>query len=239
MVVVLVGLDDTDNETSRGTGHLARMLSAECERRGMRPCGVTRHQFLVDARIPYTSHNSGACVAVEAESVDQMSFAFDFVAGQAAPGSDPGVCVALGTDVSRDMMAFGWRATREVLEIDDAMAAAAAASIALRPLGGDGQGVIGALGSVALRADGNEGRFVDLPGLRALPERVSAAALADLGIRVAHPSDGRVASRGDVYETLGWVRPRVAAGAPTLPVAWSDEHDAWVPIDRKKQHSTR
>ena len=58
--MILIGLDDTDNAVSRGTGYLARTLLGELARRGCRPIGVTRHQLLLDARIPYTSHNSSA-----------------------------------------------------------------------------------------------------------------------------------------------------------------------------------
>ena len=99
--VILIGLDDTDNATSPGTGNLARRLCGELVRRGMVSLGVTRHQFLVDEAIPYTSHNSGACVAVSSEDgLGSVEFAFDFVAEASASGSDPGVCIAFGDEVS-------------------------------------------------------------------------------------------------------------------------------------------
>ncbi|KPK74876.1 MAG: hypothetical protein AMJ79_12975, partial [Phycisphaerae bacterium SM23_30] len=60
MATILIGIDDTDNAASRGTGFLARQLFRQCQNRQLRPLGVTRHQFLIDPRIPYTSHNSGA-----------------------------------------------------------------------------------------------------------------------------------------------------------------------------------
>ena len=65
MSLFLIGIDDTDNQTSPGTGQLARRLAAEASTRGAVNRGITRHQFLVDGRIPYTSHNSGACVAID------------------------------------------------------------------------------------------------------------------------------------------------------------------------------
>ena len=87
MAVILIGIDDTDNETSKGTGHLARQLSRACLQLGARELGISRHQFLLDDRIPYTSHNSGACVAVEtADGLDSVRFAFDYVAGNSAAG---------------------------------------------------------------------------------------------------------------------------------------------------------
>ena len=65
MPLILIGLDDTDNLTSPGTGQVARGLWSQCLARGHHPTTVTRHQFLVDPRIAYTTHNSGACVTLE------------------------------------------------------------------------------------------------------------------------------------------------------------------------------
>jgi hypothetical protein len=121
----------------------------------------------------------------------------------------------------------------EVIEMAEAVDLARRADLALRPLGGTGQGIIGALASVGLRAEGGDGRFIDLPGLRELPDRVTVDALGRLGIRVDHGPGGPPHAPA-VYETLGWVRPRLVAGEPVWPVRWSDEHDAWVPVDRRK-----
>ena len=241
MAILLIGIDDTDNTQSRGTGFLARALAAQCARAAhQRPRGVTRHQFLVDPRIPYTSHNSGACVAVEGDGgAEAAAFAFDFVAARAAAGADPAVCVAEAGAVPAAVMAFGREATARVIEMAEALDLARRCGLALRPLGGSGLGVIGALASVGLRAEGNTGRFIDLPGLRELPARVSLEAIERLGIRVEHPAGDRRPAAGDAYETLGWVRPRLVAGGPVLPVQWSGEHDAWVPVDRKTGKSHR
>jgi hypothetical protein len=237
MAILLIGLDDTDNADSRGTGHLARQLAAEGARRGLRPLGVTRHQFLVDPRIAYTSHNSGACAAFEADgSAGAAAFAFDFVAARAAPGSDPGVCVADASGVSAEVTAFGRAAAGQVLDMAAALELAGRAGLDLRPLGGTGLGVIGALASVGLRAAGSDGRFIDLPGLRGLAERISIRQVAGLGIRIEHRGERQVAAADDL-ETLGWVRPRLRAGRPVLPVEWSDERHAWVPVDRKTSRS--
>ncbi|MGB2986849.1 MAG: hypothetical protein WBE26_13335 [Phycisphaerae bacterium] len=235
MPTILIGIDDTDNESSRGTGHLARQLYKECEKRGLQPFGVTRHQFLLDPRIPYTSHNSGACVAViAADDAESVAFAFDFVAERAAPGSDPGVCIADTESVLAPVADFAIAATQRVLNIEDALLLGESAGIALRALRKPGQGVIGALGSVGLRASGSEGRFIELPGLRELNGRVDAQAFACLGITLDYrPADHRP-SPGDSYDTLDWIRPRLVSGKPVLPVEWSERRDAWVPVDRKR-----
>ena len=239
MATFLIGLDDTDNQASRGTGYLARRLSAECAARGLRPLGVTRHQFPLDPRIPYTSHNSGACVAVEAAGGRSPAFAFEFVAAGAAEGSDPGVCVAPAGAVSAEVIAFGRKAAARLVEREEAEAVARAAGLALRALGGTGLGVIGALGSVALRAGGGEGRYIDLPGLRDLVERVTVDALSRLGIRVEHRAGDRRPGLADAVATRGWVRPRLVAGRPVLPLEWSEPDDAWVPVDRKRQETLK
>ncbi|HOD82700.1 MAG: hypothetical protein BWX88_02872 [Planctomycetes bacterium ADurb.Bin126] len=234
MATWLIGIDDTDNDSSPGTGQIARRLMGECLARAWRHAGVTRHQFLVDPRIPYTSHNSGACLAVEGEGdPGELEFAFEWLAGTAADGSDPGLCLMRARAVSAEMIEFGWRAKREVVTMDQARQVARRAGADLRELGGSGLGVIGALASAALRADGNEGRFLDLPGLRELGQRVHLDEIRRLGVHVLFeqpPPEGG----GAWCETLNWVRPRLADGQAVWPVKWSMEHDAWVPVDSRK-----
>ena len=233
MTTVLIGLDDTDNPTSRGTGWLARQLFDECARRGERPLCVTRHQFPLDERIPYTSHNSGACVSVEACDETSLAFAFDFVAERSADGSDPGVCVVCSDAIPGEVIEFSQRVASELVEMTEAVDVAREAGIDLRGLGGSGLGVIGAWASAGLRATGNDGRIIQLPGLRELPDRVCRDDLNRLGIRLDHRGV-RSPATDDVYETLGWVRPRLVAGEPVLPVEWSDRKDAWLPVERKR-----
>ena len=53
----LIGMDDTDNLESRGTGHMARQVAVTLEADHV-ILGVIRHQLLVDPRVPYTKRNS-------------------------------------------------------------------------------------------------------------------------------------------------------------------------------------
>ena len=63
-----IGIDDTDNLESRGTGHRARQLGTGLQNAGIaRLISITRHQLLVHKDIPYTSHNSSACLLIECE----------------------------------------------------------------------------------------------------------------------------------------------------------------------------
>ena len=61
--------------------------------------GVVRQQLLVDDAIPYTSHNSSACLVIEASRNGSLlneltARAATHLERHAAAGSDPGVCVA-------------------------------------------------------------------------------------------------------------------------------------------------
>jgi hypothetical protein len=63
-VKIFIGIDDTDNLETRGTGYQARTLGQSLSEAGLFEMRtVTRHQLLVDRRIPFTSHNSSACLA--------------------------------------------------------------------------------------------------------------------------------------------------------------------------------
>jgi hypothetical protein len=236
MAIVFIGIDDTDNQTSMGTGRLARLLAAECARRGMKLRGVTRHQFLQDPAIPFTSHNSGACIALETgNGISAVEFGFEYVRERAAEGSDPGVCLAEAKQVTPEMEQFGQAATTRIVEMREAYAVAEKAGVELRGLGGDNLGVIGALGSVGLRAEGNEGRYIDLPGLRELPDRVKSETFHCMGIEFHYKIGERQPRPADFYETRGWVRPRLENGKPVLWVEWSKADYAWIPVDRKKR----
>jgi hypothetical protein len=235
MRTILIGIDDTDNLTSPGTGRLARNLCAELTTQGMKSLGVTRHQFLVDKAIPFTSHNSGACIAVESKNdIEAVDFAFDFVANASAEGSDPGVCIAFSDDVPEEVFDFGQAAQKTILAIEQSFKLANSNSIKLRGLGGNCLGVIGALASVGLRAQGNDGRFIDMPGLRQLPRLVNAQIYDKIGVEIQYKTNCRQPDPNDVYDTLNWVRPSLINGKPVLSVEWSERENVWIPIDRKK-----
>jgi tRNA(Ile2) C34 agmatinyltransferase TiaS len=94
---IYLGIDDTDsNESEYGTGKVARWIEDSLPA-GCRVCGVVRQQLLVDNRIPYTSHNSSACVVVDVndESLFDhiMTVASGHIEKHAVRGSDPGLCV--------------------------------------------------------------------------------------------------------------------------------------------------
>src|SRR5436305_6244907 len=96
---VLVAIDDTDNLDSPGTGRISRQLAQLLDERELGSAlGVTRHQLFVDDRIPYTSHNSSACIALHCRSGADVAaiaaVAGSFLEETSATGSDPGLAIA-------------------------------------------------------------------------------------------------------------------------------------------------
>jgi hypothetical protein len=241
-VQLLLGVDDTDVIGQKpGTGRLARDLGAYLQQRGLaRLVGVVRHQLLVDPRIPYTSHNSPACLIVTAAaSAAQEIFdvAGGYIVTRCAPGSDPGLCVAEQEKVGAEVVRFGQRASSEVVSKLEATTVASGQDLILQELGGTGDGIIGALAAVGLTAAGNAGRFLEWHGgLRDLGERVAAAELRRRGIEIlCIARDGEPVPSNAMITTGDWVRPRLLLGRPVLLVERPDGE--WRCFDRKSKHA--
>jgi len=241
---LLLGIDDTDILGHKpGTGRLARDLGAQLQAEGLAALtGVVRHQLLVDPRIPYTSHNSPACVILRVETErDNLArrifeAAAGYVVSRYATGADPGLCLVPRATVAPSIIEFGCRAGSEVLTKAAALELARRHDVMLEELGGTGDGVIGALAAVGLTAEGNGGRFLELTGdLRALGERVPASALRQRGITLLSMSrNGEVVPSDALILAGDWLRPRLIAGKPVLLVEPAD--GSWRCFDRKQQH---
>ena len=216
----VVGIDDTDMPGIGGTGGLARRMAAElagvAESRG-----VTRHQFFEGPGVPKTSRNSSAAIAFATglTPLELLETVAGIVTREAVPGSDPGVAVLTGSAPDA-VLAFARAAQRDLVTRSEALRLAADARIPLVGLGGTEDGVIGALGGAALRADGNDGRFVGLPGIRdvsgpiTVDELIERTAISEV---VDEVSGSRV--KGEVIIDIGdWVRPRLLHGRPVVVV---------------------
>ena len=137
-------------------------------------------------------------------------------------GSDPGLCVAWdGCRAMPALIAFGKRAAVEVVTQPDARAAAAGARLSAH--GGTEDGIIGAAAGVGLTADGWNGRLIEYRSgfghLRDVPEPVSVADLGAAGITVVSiDRDAPVPLPDGLVHADGWLRPRLWAGRPVLPV---------------------
>jgi len=179
----LIGVDDTDNLESRGTGYRARCMGLKIQETGIATLKhVVRHQLLVDPQIPYTSHNSSVCLVVETkqdgfESLVNLCEAY--LCEESAPGSDAGLCIAPLEAIKETLQTFGQSAKEKVLLRKDALALAQQEEVFLKGLTGDKNGIIGALAAIGLQAGGNDGRFIWAKGVRELSGVYSAAALYD------------------------------------------------------------
>lgn len=236
---VFVGFDDTDTiDADRGTGKLARWfedrLPQDC-----RLWGVVRQQLLVDERVPYTSHNSSACVVLELPDSHGVKDIIDRAAAHIAahflPGSDPGLCVApAGSPGLAELAEFGRRCTCQV--VGQRAAFAAAAGVHLSAHGGSGDGIIGAAAAVGLTAAGWCGRFIEFGGLRKYPDMVQVQDLEDRQIQVVSVErDAAVPGPRDMVRTNRWVRPRLLGGRAILLVRAAGR-GAWENIGSKRKH---
>jgi hypothetical protein len=189
--------------------------------------GITRHQLLVDPRIPYTSHNSSACIAIlidDGQCDEVVHAAARFLEDRAPAGSDPGLCLAPATAVTAEIVDFGRRAKREIVARATAEQLADAARIHLSAHGGTGLGVIGALAAVGLRASGSDGRFLELGALRGMSGDVPAADLRASGIARFDANDRPVEIADDEVVRVGdWCRPLLRDGVAVLLVTEVDD----------------
>lgn len=225
-VRIYVGIDDTDNLESRGTGYRARGLAAAVAGEGLgRVLGVTRHQLFVSPEIPYTSHNSAACLVVQAHAGDAegslIALCRDFLARESAAGSDAGFCVGAATAAASAAREFGARAKREVVTAAEAGRLAGACGYHLEGVTGDRGGVIGAFAAVGLRAGGEDGRFIWVRGLREMAGRTLPVAelLATTGVEVVETREGAAVAAAGASIALGeWPRPLLRSHRAALVV---------------------
>ena len=221
-----IGLDDTDNLESRGTGHLARVM-AEALAQNFHVHGVVRHQLLEDERVPKTSHNSSATILFEGDPyplTELAEFARKMMRDDFQPGSDPGLCVA--SEIPDEIVRYGQRAQREFLHQQEPRDLAARHGIHLEGLGGTEGGVIGALASVGLSASGNDGRYVQVGSIRTLSGLQPLDAVLASGIASVRTLDGQPVSDGLILADK--MRPARRNGQPILFVEREDDH--WLPV---------
>ncbi|SEM74438.1 hypothetical protein SAMN04489760_14115 [Syntrophus gentianae] len=237
-----IGFDDTDNaEATIGTGKLARhfeeLLPEKC-----RVWGVVRQQLLVDPGIPYTSHNSSACVILDIPDSSFIEVILERATGhiekESLPGSDPGLCLAPeGHPDLSGLIAFGQRCTEKIVTQREAMEAAK--KIHLSGHGGTNGGIIGAAAGVGLSASGWSGRFIEFGNLRAHPELVSVSTLTRCGISVVSlDRDAIMPHPDDTVFTKGWLRPRFWGQRAVLPVVQTGKGQ-WESLGGKRKNNNK
>jgi hypothetical protein len=229
-----VGVDDTDMPGIAGTGRLARQIAREISEEGLGISeGVTRHQLFEGAGVPKTSRNSAAGIAFRQveDAGDLFAAVCGIVTRHAVEGSDPGVAMMVTPPSSKEL-GYAHRAQGGLVAQPEARRLAQASGMRLIGLGGTEGGVIGALCAAVLRADGNDGRFVGLPGIRDVSGRISVDELLErTGIERVAGEDDEPLSGSSILDVGDWVRPRLVKGHPVL-VARRDQEE-WVNADSR------
>jgi tRNA(Ile2) C34 agmatinyltransferase TiaS len=226
--MILIGLDDTDVLNSRGTGHLAREIATRLSA-SHELLGVTRHQLLLDPRVPCTKNNSCSAILLDGSKEPDLKellrqvkalMLADFQAG-----SDPGLCVT-AVPVAAAIADFGRRTQRELVTQAEARALAEAHHVLLLGLGGDESGIIGALAAVGLAASGDDGRYVLVGRSRELSGLQPVSALLAAGIATVRTADGQTVTEGLVQTDR--LRPARRGGQPIAVVERAADH--WQPL---------
>jgi len=225
--MIWIGLDDTDNLQSRGTGRLAREIAATLAAE-YPVLGVTRHQLLVDPRVPYTSHNSSAAIALDVDGDLNLPALFErlckMILADFQPGSDPGLCLA--AQAPEAITEFGRRAQRELVHQAEARRLAQEQNLLLAGLGGTQDGVIGALAAVGLAACGEDGRYLLVGDIRSLAGLQPVEALLQAGVDAVRTLDGHLVETGWVQADK--IRPARRGSRPVQFVDWQEGH--WQPL---------
>jgi hypothetical protein len=223
MMKVYFGFDDTDTlDSLYGTGKLVRWFQSALPE-GCECLGVVRQQLFVCDEIPYTSHNSAACLIAEIPEPDLLNVtiegAVNHLKHYAMDGSDPGLCVVTEFEPSiASLIDFGHFCTRAVST--QRQASAAAKKVHLSGHGGTNDGIIGAAAAVGLTISGWSGRFIEFGNLRGLPGEVLVSELNNLGIEVVSMErDAKVPAPDDTVITNGWLRPRLLGHLPAIFVS--------------------
>jgi tRNA(Ile2) C34 agmatinyltransferase TiaS len=225
--MIIIGLDDTDNLESRGTGHLARQIAAELAV-DFPLVGVTRHQLLVDRRVPCTKNNSCAAITLDVDSDADLPRLFERVRemmlAEFQPGSDPGLCIA--AEVPVEITEFGFQVKRELVDQEQARQLAEANGLLLQGLGGTQDGVIGAMAAIGLAACGEDGRYIYVGQVRDLSGLQSVQTVIDAGVTAVRTLDGTSVTQGLLL--VDKLRPARRGGQPVAVVNWEGDH--WQPL---------
>lgn len=238
-----IGLDDTDYGDSIGTGALSRELAEYLKRELNATCqGITRHQFLIHPDIPYTTHNSGACIALTTDkSLDFVAEICEhFMLFLFHPGADPGLCVMARDHQHPDLVHFGHQAQTTVVSLEQARQLGQTHNMFLKELGGDGIGIIGALASSALRIDGNDGRFIGLRGIRGVPKETTALHILETtGVETIVDEKEIPIPETSKIQTNNWVRPLLVENKAVLRVFDNHPQEGYFVKKEKKVYVPR
>ncbi|MEN6552644.1 MAG: ABC transporter substrate-binding protein [Methanobacterium sp.] len=200
-MTIYVGIDDTGNSESVGTGKFARIIAGELSK-DYPVYGVTRHQFYVHPDINFSLHNFGAVIHVDTEeehACDIFELVKEVMQNNFNDGSNPGLAVAHENRISPAIVAYGKDAKEEVLTSKRARNLAVNSNIRLESIGGNGNGIIGAIAGLGLAYTGNDGRFLQIGIIRKLKGPQPVEKLIEAGIDGIFTQDGRPITKGIIF----------------------------------------
>jgi hypothetical protein len=201
--------------------------------------GVSRHQLLMDSRVRSTSHNSskGLAMLTDRPESDFYEPAIKFMQSCFVEGSDPGLCFCPEDKMNQEIIDYAYSSKKVLLCKEDAINLAAKYKIFLKELGGDGGGVIGALASVGLRAAGDDGRVIDLKGIKEIKGIISAGQVLErTDIVRVQDMNGNLLRPDELIDSRDWLRPSLVGGEPVLrvkPGLDANGQPIWIPVERK------
>jgi tRNA(Ile2) C34 agmatinyltransferase TiaS len=237
--MILIGIDDTDVAGSRGTNQLARQIVRSVAA-DWQCLWIVRHQLLDDPRVPCTTKNGSASIALERRSrsgetgpdtqtesdTQQVTAALinalltscrDLMRTEFIDGSDPGLCLLSGA-CPQAVINWGASCQHEFVSRDVAYQIARDNDVHLESLGGTEDGVIGALAAVGLASLRNDGRIVQW---REWPDDLSneqdVQTLAKRDVCARHKSSGSKIEHG-IVDVGKHLRPNLRSGAAVLTV---------------------
>jgi tRNA(Ile2) C34 agmatinyltransferase TiaS len=219
---VYLGFDDTDVAGADcGTGKLARWFEKKLPH-GVYMWGAVRQQLPIIEGIPYTSKNSSACLIIDMDEPDRLNEIIDLAAAHIREhfieGSDPGLCVVPeGSRAVEDLKAFGRMACNRIVSQKEAMRTVNGEHLSGH--GGTDDGIIGAAAGVGLTLSGWSGRFIEFNDLRRFGTETTVGELEAHGVQVLSiDRNALVPGINDLVDTRNWLRPRLWAFKPVLPV---------------------
>lgn len=225
-MIYFVGLDDTDNKDSRGTGYKSRQLGKLIVEKNLGEVeSISRHQLFVHEKIAFTSQNSSACLIVKTDKFKELKkLCTEYLIDVAEIGSDAGLCIAREDQITERILDWGNRAKKEILYKEDAYNLAEESGIFLEGYTGEKIGVIGSMAGVGLRWGGNDGRNIWLKGkeLRDLEGVYQVKELKEIiNIQAVITKEGKPINDNDRIEIGNWLRPPIKFNLNTVIVEQS------------------
>ena len=197
-----MGIDNTSNHESVGTAKFARKVAKKISSK-YPVYGVSRHQFYVHPKIPYSLHNFGAVIHVNCDDIKSVDDIFiiieDMMENEFNIGSNPGLAVAHENQITAAVINYGQEAKKIVLTQKRAVDLAINSNIRLKGFGKTGNGVIGAIAGIGLAATKNDGRFLQIGRVRDIKEPQPVESFIKAGVEKIFTLDGLRVTDGIIF----------------------------------------